>query len=118
MIIRRQVAGRVVHFVSSCSLTVRSVTQPPVPAALPMTICPSAVTLAMGQPTLEVRYVLQAGMSEVATADLGAAFEQVANCRGLGDAIPVIGLPAEGMAQRPTAGLGSATRPQRTMSAP
>ena len=107
--IRRQVAGRVVHFVEQLFLDRAFGDATSGASRLADDDLPIGRDAGDGAADIgQVRYVLQAGMSEVATADLGAAFEQVANCRGLGDAIPVIGLPAEGMAQRPhrQAGVG------------
>ena len=83
-------------------MTVARFTAPPVFAALVTTRSPSAATSAIGKPTLgEIRYVLEAGIGEVRSGHLCAAFEQMPAHGPLRQQVEIVLAPAMHVQQRP-----------------
>ena len=98
----RQVGGRVVHFIEQLLLHGRLVDK----AAGAFGLADRAMTIGgdFGDgkaDVLEPRHVLVARVGEVAAADLGAAFQQVAGHRRAAEYVPVVGRPAEVRHRRP-----------------
>ena len=74
---------------------------PPEPATLVSTSVPSLPTSPIGKAEAgEAGHVLDAGVGEIAAADLPGAFEQVADHRALAQQVPVVHAPAEFVQQR------------------